>query len=121
MSNMPLTLSEQISRLVTENQNLRVKSSNDDTTFALMKSQYDGLAESVDAMRDKYERQIQKLTVERDHAVRAFKEIDTTLLQSADLIMQALRARNGDDTPEIVADRKIAHINDDRLPIARLS
>lgn len=114
-------LSDQIRDIVTENQNLRVRTDNDAKTIFLMKQQYDALAASVDGVKDKHDREIHKMRTERDHAVRAFKEIDTTLMQAADLIMQALRARQGDATPEQIPERITPHIKDDRLPIARLS
>lgn len=114
-------LSDQIRDIVTENQNLRVRTDNDAKTIFLMKQQYDALAASVDGMKDKHDREIHKMRTERDQAVRAFKEIDTTLMQAADLIMQALRARQGDATPEQIPERITPHIKDDRLPIARLS
>jgi len=114
-------LSDQIRDIVTENQNLRVRTSNDSVTIGLMKSQYDALAASVDGMKDKHDREMHKMRTERDQAVRSFKEIDTTLMQAADLIMQALRARQGDAAPEVMPDRLTSHIKDDRLPIARLS
>lgn len=107
--------------MVTENQNLRVRTDNDSITIGLMRSQYDALAASVDAMRDKHDREMHKLRTERDQAVRSFKEIDSTLMQAADLIMQALRARQGDATPEQIPDRITSHVKDDRLPIARLN
>ncbi len=114
-------LSDRVREMVTENQSLRVRTDNDEKTIFLMKAQYDSLAASVDAMRDKHDREMHKMRTERDQAVRAFKEIDTTLMQAADMIMQALRARQGDTTPEQIPDRKTSHLNDDRLPIARLS
>lgn len=125
-------LSDQVNQIVAENQHLRVKSENDDITLNLMKSQYDSLAAQVADIRSKARAEVEKarnmaadqiadMTIERDQAVRAFKEIDTTLMQAADLIMQALRARQGDDTPEQIPDRVTPHLRDDRLPIARLS
>lgn len=114
------SFADQASRLVTENQNLRVKSDNDDKTIFLMKEQYDGLSSSVESMRNKHDREMHTLRTERDHAVRAFKEIDTVLLQSADLIMQALRARQGNSTPDQIPDRTIALVNDSRLPTPRI-
>jgi hypothetical protein len=110
------SFADQANRLVTENQNLRVKSDNDDKTIYLMKEQYDGLSSSVEAMRNKHDREMHTLRTERDRATRAFKEIDTVLLQAADLIMQALRARQGDGAPEQIPERPMALVNDSRLP-----
>lgn len=122
-----IALIDQTTRMVTENQNLRVKSDNDDITINLMRSQYDALAGEVKAIRDKAasdvartrdraEREISDMRIERDQAVRAFKEIDTLLLQAADLIMQALRAREGNGTPEIMPKAMTPHIVDARIP-----
>lgn len=115
------TLSEQVSRLVAENQHLRVKTENDEITRNLMKEQYDALASSVEGTRNKHEREVHLLRTERDQAVRAFKEVDSLLMQAADLLVQAIRAREGDATPEKMPVNRGAHVKDDRLPIARLS
>jgi hypothetical protein len=114
---MDNTLSTQVNQMVAENQHLRVKSENDDVTIRLMKEQYDALAASVDGLRNKHDRESYSLRTERDQAVRSFKEIDTTLMIAADLIMQALRARQGDSTPDHIPDRPALHINDERLPL----
>src|SRR4051812_12735440 len=50
MTNMQMTLSEQIDRLVAENQHLRVKSENDDKTLHLLKEQYRLLAAQVEGI-----------------------------------------------------------------------
>lgn len=110
----------QIDALVAENQHLRVKSENDDITINLMREQYRAMAESVESMRNKYERQIFQLTTERDDAVAKRSKIKSLLLQGADITMQALRADAGDDTPEKMPAQTGTHISDDRLPIARL-
>ena len=117
---MDATLSDQVSALVAENQHLRIRTDNDAKTLHLMKEQYDGLAASVDGIRAKHDREIHAMRTERDVAVRRFKEIDTLLVQMSDILMQALRARQGDGTPVQIADRASQHIQDDRLPIARL-
>jgi len=126
------TLSDQVDRMVAENQHLRVRCESQETTITLMRDQYDALAAQVNDIRaksrfeverarDRAESEVSELTIERDHAVRSFKEIDSILLQAADLIMQALRARQGDNTPEKMPERQTPHIVDDRLPIARLN
>lgn len=114
-------LGEQVDALVSENQHLRVKTDNQEKTYHLMKEQYDALAASVDGLRTKHDREVHTLRTERDQAVRQFKTIDTLLLQASNIIMQALRARQGDGTPEQMPDRPTRPIVDDRLPIARLS
>lgn len=129
---MERTLNDQVGELVAEVQHLRVKSNNDDTTISLMRAQYDALAADVSRIRskaatevgiarDRADAEVTEMRIERDQALRAFKEIDTTLMSAADLIMQALRARAGEITPEVIPDRPTRDIRDDRLPIARLS
>ncbi len=105
------TLHSQVADMVRENQNLRVKSENDDKTIYLMRAQYDTLAAEVDAIHDKYRREIRQLKTERDQAVRKFKDIDTILQQAGNFLMQAFRARVGDQLPEISSQ-----IEDARLP-----
>ena len=124
MSNIPITdhhLSEQISRLVSENQHFRVKSENDEKTIHLLKQQYSGLSATVNGIRDKHAREMHDLTTERDEAVVRHQQVTTLLLQAADIVMQALRANEGDTVPLNIPDRVMPHIIDDRLPIARLS
>lgn len=118
---MDPTLSEQVSQLVSENQHLRVKSDNDNITLALMKQQYDALSSSVESLRNKHDREAHTLRTERDVATIKFKTIDTLLLQASNIIMQALRARQGDDTPEQIPERPTREVRDDRLPIARFT
>jgi hypothetical protein len=114
-------LIDQVGLLVSENQHLRVKSDNDDKTLHLMREQYDALSSSVEGLRDRHERETHKLRTERDQAVRKYAVIKALLMQSADITMQALRAEQGDETPEVIPDRVVRHVSDDRLPIARLS
>jgi len=116
-----MSLSDQVSRLVAENQNLRVKVENDGKTIHLMRSQYDALASSVNRERDRLHREIQDLKIERDQSLRAFKEIDTTLLQAADLIMQAMRARQGVEIPEELPNRTAKPVVDARIPTPRIN
>lgn len=132
MTNNEERLSDQVNGIIAERDHLRVKSESDDTTIHLMREQYDSLAATVASIRQKAAGDVEKaryaaeqvvtdMMIERDQAVRAFKAIDTTLMQAADLIMQALRARAGDSTPEKMPERVLPHIKDDRLPVARLS
>jgi len=111
-------LSDQVSQMVAENQHLRVKSENDDKRLALMGDQYDELAASVDGLRDKHERKIHDMRTERDQAVRQFKTIEALLLQSSAIIMQALRARQGDDTPATIPAKPMAVSSHPLLPLA---
>jgi hypothetical protein len=120
MSN-DINFGRQVDALVAENQHLRVKSDNDDKTLHLMQEQYKALAASVDSMRNKYERQIFQLTTERDDATVKHSKIKSLLLQAADIVMQAARADIGDETPERMPQQTGQHIQDDRLPIARLN
>lgn len=132
MINTECNLNEQVSRMVQENQHFRVKSENDDITINLMREQWTTLANQVDNIRNKAASEVEKarnlaeaavteMMIERDRAVRSFKEIDTTLMQAADLIMQALRARQGDGTPEDMPEQLGRHMDDERLPALRLS
>ncbi len=121
MSSIPTALSDQVSRLVSDNQQLRVKVANDEKTIHLLKDQYSALSATVNGLRDRHAREVHDITSERDEAVVRHKEVTTLLLQAADIVMQALRANEGDLTPENIPDRRVAYIDDDRLPIARLS
>ena len=122
-----LTLSEQVDRLVVENQNLRVKSENDDVTIHLLKEQYatlsgqvrsirEGAVREVERARQQRDDTIQDMQMERDQAVIAYREIETLLLQATDNITQALRARVGNSTPEKMPQAEVQHISDNRLP-----
>lgn len=121
------TLSDQVSRIIAENQNLRIRVENDAKTIRTMTEQYDDLAAQVDDIRNSAaadcenvrvwaNREVMAMQIERDQAVRKFEMVDTTLKQAADLIMQAARAAVGDLTPEKLPERKLAVIKDDRLP-----
>lgn len=121
------TFADQANRLVAENQHLRVKSESDDITINLMREQYDALAKTVNDVRRKAaaevasarntaEIEITGMMIERDQAVRAYKEIDTTLMQAAELVMQALRAKQGNGVPETIPDTVMPQIQDARLP-----
>lgn len=111
----------QADALVRENQHLRVKSDNDDITMQLMREQYKALADSVEDMRSGLETKLHRMRVERDEAVLKHRTIKGLLLQSTDLVMQALRADKGDETPEIMPPQTGRHIEDDRLPLAELN
>lgn len=127
MSNNPMTLSEQVERLVAENQSLRVKSNNDDTMIHLLKEQYEILHRQVQGIRERADREVEKarafardsvmdMQMDRDRALVAYREIEGLLLRATDTITQALRARVGDLTPEKMPEADLPHINDDRLP-----
>jgi len=127
MSSLQMTLSEQVDRLVAENQHLRVKSENDDKTIHLLKEQYTLLADQVDGINARAEREIERsrtiardsimnMQIDRDQAQVAYREIESLLLQATDTITQALRARVGNETPEKMPAADLPHIQDDRLP-----
>lgn len=113
--------SDQINLLIAENRRLLKKSEADDKTIYVLKDQYDTLHAGVESLIEDHRAIERQLAGERDRAVRAYTEINGLLNQSADLIMQAIRARVGDLTPEKMPQRPLAEIHDDRLPIARLS
>lgn len=117
MNDQTAILTDQIGSIVSENQHLRVKSENDDLTIHLQQQQYSALAATVNGLRDEHAREAHDLRTERDEAVIRFKTIDTLLLQAAQIIMQALRARAGNDVPEILPAIQTPHIEDARLPI----
>lgn len=122
-----LTLADQVDRLVAENQHLRVKSENDDVTIHLLKEQYNLLQRQVAGIRETASREVEKarngardivmdMQMDRDQARVAYREIDGLLLQAADTIHQALRARVGNITPEKLPAAEMQHISDGRLP-----
>lgn len=118
---MTAALTDQIKEMVAENQHLRVKSENDDTTLHLMRQQYDALADSVDAMRDEHAREVHLLRTQRDQAVIKHSRIKALLMQSTEIIMQALRADQGNETPEKMPVATLAIVHDDRLPAVGMS
>lgn len=118
---------EKVTAMITENQNLRVKSDNDEKTIFLQTEQYNALAAKVNSIRDDAasrvakalddcDRQVTGMAIERDQAIAKYKRIDTLLMQAADLIMQAARARTGDETPEKMPQVQLPNMQDDRLP-----
>ena len=127
MTSQQFTLSEQVDRLVAENQHLRVKSDNDDITIRLLKEQYELLSKQVADIREKAAREVEKarnyardsvmdMQMDRDQAIVAYREIESLLLRTADTVTQALRARAGDSTPEKMPLTETPHIIDERLP-----
>jgi len=103
-----LTLSDQVSRLVAENQNLRVRTEADQKTIHLMQERYDALAAQVDDIRDRAardvaeardyaEREVSHITIERDQALSKHEIVDGLLMQVADLVLQASRASTGSE------------------------
>ncbi len=111
-------LSDQVSQMVSENQHLRVKGDNDDKRIALLIEQYDSMAASVKATHDRHEQEMHDMRTERDQAVRQFKTIEALLLQSSTIIMQALRARQGDVVPEVIPQKPMAASGHPLLPAA---
>lgn len=127
MTGNQMTLSEQVDRLVAENQSLRVKSNNDDLMIHLLKEQYDILQRQVNGIRERADRDVEKarayardnvmdMQIDRDRALVAYREIEGLLLRATDTITQALRARVGDTTPEKMPAAELPHITDNRLP-----
>lgn len=113
--------SDQINRLIAENRRLQKKSDADDKTIHILKQQYETLNAGVENMIEDHRRIERGLSAERDRAVVSYTEIDGLLGQTADLIMQAARARVGDLTPAKMPSATLPNLHDDRLPIARLS
>lgn len=115
------TFSDQINRLIAENRRLLKKSEADDKTIHLLKEQYEGLHNGVEDMVEDHRRIERDLVDKANRHELAYTEIVGLLDQAADLIVQAARARVGNVTPEKMPERQIPSIQDDRLPIARLS
>lgn len=131
MNDQALIIGDQVATLVRENQNLRVKSDNDDKTIHLLGEQYKLLADQVRDIREKAASDVRRakqdaddavmdMQIERDQAKAAYQIIETNLLQAADLIMQAARAREGNATPLIMPKAQLPHIEDARLPAPKL-
>lgn len=135
---MEETLSIQVSALIDENRRLRKKSESDELTIAHMKTQYDQFAAEFDKVCAQYDAQITtlkmsyedqiremkhdhtrsttSLTMDRDRTARSNTEITGLLNQAADLIMQGLRARVGNQTPQEVPSNVLKLLDDDRIP-----
>jgi hypothetical protein len=110
-------LGDRVNEMIAENQHLRVKVDNQASLITLLQEQYDKSAGSMNALRDKYDREMHDLRTERDQAVRKFKTIDALLLQASNIIMQALRARQGDEVPEKIPDRPQTVTGHHLLPV----
>lgn len=129
---MTTTLSDQVNALIAENRRLRMKSEADDKTIHVLKEQYDSLQSGVEnmvedhrrienAMLEDHRSTVRELVAERDRAVRAYTEIEGNLNQAADLIMQAARARVGNETPDPMPQAHTPHLADSRIPQVLLS
>lgn len=90
-----LTLNEQVSRIISENQRLRAKSAHDDGTIEIITRQYEDLVEMIKRERIEADNEIDGLRIERDQAVRAYRAMESILVQASDFIVQAVRARDG--------------------------
>ena len=111
---------DQVNALVAENRHLTIKNESDGNTIALLTKQYDDIASSVDKMKADYEQAIQTLRVERDQAVRKFAHINSLLSQCADIVMQALRARIGDEATERTPEQSGDIFDHPALPLNKL-
>lgn len=115
------SLSEQVSRLVAENRSLRIKGDADDKAIHLMQEQYDILQSGVESLVEDHRKIERELTAERDRAMRAYARIDGLLNQTADLVLQAMRAKIGNATPDPLPKASTPHLVDDRMPQVLLS
>lgn len=111
----------QVDALVRENRRLLLKSEADDKTIHMLKAQYDAIQAGMENMIEDHRRRERELLAEADRANVAYTEIEGHLNQAGDLIMQAARARIGNRTPERMPPQTGRHIEDPRLPIARLA
>jgi len=118
-------LSDQINQLIAETRRLRNKSDADDKTIHLLKEQNAELRGGIESLVEDHRRIERKLVGERDEAQLAYTEIEGLLNQAADCIMQAARARIGDQAPEKMPQQIGRHVDHHLLPenspIARLA
>jgi chromosome segregation ATPase len=121
--------SDQINNLIAENRRLKNKSDADDKTIHVLKEQYNALQAGVEDMVEDHRKIERELVDQANRHKVSYTEIDGVLMQAADLIMQAARARIGNATPAVVPtpptkmvnDHRLPDVRDDRLPIARLA
>ncbi len=111
------TLSDQINALVSENRRLRMKSEADDKTIHVLKDQYAMVTSGMEDIVEDHRRIERELTIKAHKAQAAYSEMEGLLDRAADLILQAARARVGDDTPEKMPEHSGTHVNDARLPM----
>lgn len=112
---------DQISGLIAENRRLRNKSDADDKTIHLLKEQYASVTGGIEDMIEDHRRVERDLTIEAHNAKVAYTQIQGLLDQAADLILQAARARIGDDTPAKMPAAIIPVLADGRMPEVSLS
>lgn len=128
------TFSKQVNDLVQENHRLRAKSDADDEIKLMLKKQYDDLSAGVEVMveehkeiekesQERYSKQLREWMFRCDRSERSYSEISGLLTQVGsaamvvnELIMQAVRAKVGDITPEKMPKADIAKVDDNRLP-----
>lgn len=133
------TFHQQANDLVLENRRLRAKSDADDEVIVILKKKYDDLAGGVEAMvedhkqieaesQERYNKALRELMFRCDRAEMAYKEIEGLLGRAGDaamslndLIMQAVRAKIGDKTPEKMPEAKLLEVKDARLPTPDLA
>lgn len=118
---MDATYLEQSARMVAENRRLFTENESLRRLNADLKQRYDTITAGVNDMVEDHRRVERELQFRVDKAERSEKEVSELLLLAADTIHQGLRARVGDKTPTKMPAQTGRHVEDDRLPIARLS
>lgn len=111
---------DQVTSLVQENRRLRAKSNADDETIHLLKEQYATVAGGIEGMVEDHRRRERELMIESHQHKVAYEEIRGLLNQAGDLLLQAFRARVGNETPEQMPQLRLPVIEDRRLPAAML-
>lgn len=120
-------LSDQIGRLIDENRRLRVKSNEDDETIRMLTDKLEELQagvngmiethrEAEDSMKEEHRAIQRDLSFRADNAEIKERKMRSLVNQAADLILQAMRAEAGDETPKKMPQRQLENLNDDRLP-----
>ena len=111
-----MDLSAQVNHLESENRHLRIKGEADEKTIAMLKADNEFLRNDVERMIREKTLNEDTLRRERDEARSTSVEIEGLLTQTANFIVQGLRARKGNLTPASIPDRPLRIVEDERLP-----
>ena len=112
-----MDLSEHVNRLERENRHLILKGESDDRMITMLKQDNENLRNDIERMIRESGSREDALRRERDKALSAATEIEGMLTQTANFLVQGLRARTGNMTPATIPDRPLRVVADDnRLP-----
>ncbi len=114
-------LSDQINALIAENRRLLVENESLRRLHADVKQRYDTVTAGVNDMIEDHRHVERDLQFRVDKAETSEKEVAELLLQAADIIRQAFRARVGDNTPEKMPVAQLPALADGRMPEVSLS